>query len=468
MVPAVTDVFGKNNLRTQSVNGVHASLWCVHTAYTDNHSASATGTYNPDNTLRLMCRFLSLGASPFLSLQINLVICYIARMISRVLTKEIQQSLQDFPVTALVGPRQCGKTTLARQFLHGQNVHFFDLENPTDLFALEDPMLSLEQYQDDLVIIDEAQRLPQLFPVLRVLVDQHRKPGRFLLLGSSTPHLRRQSAESLAGRIITLELTPFLAEEAIPETTNLNNYWLRGGFPPSLLADNDPISLQWRINYLRDVVERDLGLLGFRLPPESMWRFLQMLSHNHGQLWNKAQLARSLDVGATTAGRYLDAISQTLLVRRLQPFHKNLGKRLIKSPKVYIRDSGLLHALLGIVNRDQLLGHPVKGNSWEGLVVEQLIASLPMAWEPAFWRTGGGAEIDLLLIAGNEVKIAVEIKAGLTPKPGRGFHEGCSDLQPQEQWVVYQGGRIFPIGGGKTFALPLAEAVKRLKSFSKP
>jgi len=383
-------------------------------------------------------------------------------MIDRILNKKVQQSLLDSPVTALVGPRQCGKTTLARHFLQGSTVHFFDLENPTDLFALEDPMLALEQYKNDLVIIDEAQRMPQLFPVLRVLVDQNRKPGRFLLLGSSTPHLRRQSAESLAGRITTLELTPFLAEEVIPGYSDLNNFWVRGGFPPSLLSDSDAASLKWRINYLRDVVERDLGLLGFRLPPETMWRFLQMLSHNHGQLWNKAQLARSLDVGATTAGRYLDAISQTLLVRRLQPFHKNLGKRLIKSPKVYIRDTGLLHALLGIANRDQLLGHPVRGNSWEGLVIEQLVASLPLAWEPAFWRTGGGAEIDLLLVSGNEARVAVEIKAGMTPKPSRGFYEGCHDLQPIERWVVYPGDRIFPIGRSNTLALPLGEAVKRI------
>ncbi|MEA2113925.1 MAG: ATP-binding protein [Thermodesulfobacteriota bacterium] len=383
-------------------------------------------------------------------------------MINRVLTKEIQQSLLSSPVTALVGPRQCGKTTLANQFFRGKGVHFFDLENPTDLFALEDPMFALEEYRDDLVIIDEAQRMPRLFPVIRVLVDQDRKPGRFLLLGSSTPHLRRQSAESLAGRIITLELTPFLSREVIPEHADLNSYWLRGGFPPSLLSESDIISLQWRINYLRDVVERDLGLLGFQLPPDTMYRFLQMLAHNHGQLWNKAQLARSLDVGATTAGRYLDAISQTLLVRRLQPFHKNLGKRLIKSPKVYIRDTGLLHALLGIANRDQLLGHPVKGNSWEGLVIEQLIGCLPLTWEPYFWRTGGGAEIDLLLVTGNEVKIAVEIKAGLTPKPGRGFYEGCQDLQPQERWVIYPGDRIFPVGKSGVLALPLAEAVKRL------
>ena len=263
-------------------------------------------------------------------------------MIPRHLYKTVETTLAKSPVTAIIGPRRCGKTTLARQFIkEDRTVHFFDLENPADQFALEDPVFALEQYQDKLVIIDEAQRMPGLFPAIRVLVDQKRKPGRFMLLGSSSPDLRRQSAESLAGRIITLELTPFLLTEINSRTDTLDKLWVRGGFPPSFLADDASTSLQWRIHYLRDVVERDLGLLGFNLPPERMWRFMQMLAHNHGQFWNKAQLARSLDIGATTAGRYLDAIQQTLLVRQLQPFHKNLGKRLIKSPKVYIRDTGL-------------------------------------------------------------------------------------------------------------------------------
>ncbi len=381
------------------------------------------------------------------------------------LTHTIRQALDESPVTALLGPRQCGKTTLARQFLTDRRVHFYDLEDPTDRFALEDPLFALERHQDELVIIDEAQRMPELFPVLRVLVDRNRKPGRFLLLGSATPHSRRQSAESLAGRIITLELTPFLAQEVVPEYTGLDTLWMRGGFPPSLQAGSDAVSLQWRINYLRDVVERDLGLLGFRLPPDGMWRFLQMLAHNHGQLWNKTQLAKSLDIGATTAGRYLDAIGQTMLVRRLLPFHKNLGKRLIKSPKVYIRDTGILHALLGIGNQDQLLGHPVRGSSWEGLVIEHLLSVLPLGWEPSFWRTSGGSEIDLLLTAGNEVKIAVEIKAGPAPRPSRGFHQGCNDLQPREQWVVYPGDRVIPCGRHATVALPLPEAIRRLERY---
>ena len=384
-------------------------------------------------------------------------------MIQRKLHKILNTSLQETPVTAIIGPRQCGKTTLARQFIRKSGVHFFDLENPADHFGLEDPIYALQQYQNELVIIDEAQRMPELFPALRVLVDQKRKPGRFLLLGSATPDLRRQSAESLAGRIITLELTPFLNHEVSTDADFLDDLWVRGGFPPSYLAINDSSSLQWRIHYLRDVVERDLGLLGFNLPPDRMWRFMQMLAHNHGQLWNKAQLAKSLDIGATTAGRYLDAIQQTLLVRRLQPFHKNLGKRLIKSPKVYLRDTGLLHALLGLKTREQLLGHPVRGNSWEILVIEHLASALPLGWELAFWRTSAGAEIDLLLIAGGKVEIAIEIKAGLTPRPGRGFYQGCKDLEPTEEWVIYPGGRTMSINKGKTQVLPIAEAVNRLQ-----
>lgn len=383
-------------------------------------------------------------------------------MISRQLYKTVEKTLTQSPVTAIIGPRQCGKTTLARQFIKEKTVHFFDLENPADQYALEDPVFALEQYHDKLVIIDEAQRMPELFPAIRVLIDQNRKPGRFLLLGSASPDLRRQSAESLAGRIVTLELTPFLLQEINSGADHLDKLWVSGGFPPSFLAGDSSTSLQWRIHYLRDVVERDLGLLGFNLPPARMWRFMQMLAHNHGQLWNKAQLARSLDIGATTAGRYLDAIQQTLLVRQLQPFHKNLGKRLIKSPKVYIRDTGLLHALLGLNSRDQLLGHPVRGTSWEILVIEQMASCLPLGWDLGFWRTSGGSEIDLLLISGGEVKIAIEIKSGLTPRPGRGFYEGCKNLNPAEEWIIYPGRQTILLNKGKTIALPVMEAVNRL------
>lgn len=199
-----------------------------------------------------------------------------------------------------------------------------------------------------------------------------------------------------------------------------------------------------------------------------MWRFLQMLAHNHGQLWNRSQLARSLDVGVATAGRYLDAILQTLMVRRMQPFHVDLGKRLIKSPRVYIRDTGLLHALLGLRTREQLLGHPVMGTSWEGYVIENLSAFLPMGWETGFWRTSGGSEIDLLLISGGKVEIAVEIKAGLTPRPGRGFYQGCRDLKPRQAWVIYPGNRILSLNRGRAEAIPLNEAVRRLQGQEAP
>ncbi len=384
-------------------------------------------------------------------------------MIPRKLYPHIEQSLETAPVTMVVGPRQCGKTTLVRQFIKDDKVLFFDLENPADRFALEDPIFALRPYQNNLVIIDEAKRQPAIFPAIRVLVDENRKPGRFLLTGSASPNLRRQGAESLAGRIITLELTPFLESEVTNGNDVRDRLWLRGGFPPSFLATDETSSMQWRIQYLRDVVERDLSLLGFNLPPERMWRFMQMLAHNHGQLWNKSQLARSLDIGATTAGRYLDAILQTLLVRRLQPFHRNLGKRLIKSPKVYIRDTGILHALLGLKTRQQVLSHPVMGNSWESFVIENIAPFLPIGWELGFWRTSGGSEIDLLLISGNVVKIAIEIKAGLTPRPTRGFYQGCKDLAPETAWVIYPGERIMPLPKCEAEILPLREAVKRLQ-----
>ncbi len=397
-------------------------------------------------------------------MQINQVICYFTKMVPRILFPKVEECLNISPVTAITGPRQCGKTTLAREFAKDKSVHFFDLENPSDLFALEDPLFALQAYDEDLVIIDEAQRMPDIFPVLRVLVDQNRKPGRFLLLGSSSPDLRRQSAESLAGRIITLELTPFLEPEVVHDARTRDRLWLWGGFPPSFLADDNETSFQWRIQYLRDVVERDLGLLGFRLPPERMWRFLQMLAHNHGQLWNKAQLARSLDIGASTAGRYLDAILQTLLVRRIQPYHANLGKRLIKSPKIYIRDTGLLHALLGLKTREQLLGHPVVGNSWEGYVIENISACLPTGWETGFWRTSSGNEIDLILISGGRAEVAIEIKAGLTPRPRRGFYQACDTLKPKEAWIVYPGDKIISLNRGKAEAIPLMEAIRRIKA----
>ena len=374
----------------------------------------------------------------------------------------VRSALTEFPVVALVGARQCGKTTLARSLADRPSVRFFDLEDPRDQLILEDPMMVLRGGPDELIVIDEAQRMPELFPVLRVLVDEDRRPGRFLLLGSARPSLRRQSAESLAGRIMTLELTPFTVAEVVPAVAAAELLWLRGGLPPSLLADTDAQSMRWRRQYLRDITERDLRLIGFDLPPARMFRFLQMLAHNHGQLWNASQLARSLDIGASTAGRYLDAIQQTFLVRRLAPFFRNLGKRLIKSPKTYIRDSGLLHCLLGLPDRDRVLGHPVAGYAWEGFVAEQIAAMLRPGWELSFWRTVAGTEIDLLVLYAGEPRIAIEAKMSATkPRPGKGFYQGCKDLGLQERWVVYPGDSRLALADG-VFAVSLSQAVERV------
>ena len=385
--------------------------------------------------------------------------------IPRSAQNSVLAALAQFPAVALVGPRQCGKTTLVRMLDPSPAPVFFDLEDPRDRLILEDPLRALQV--GELVVIDEAQRMPELFPVLRVLIDRNRRPGQFLLLGSATPDLRRQSAESLAGRLLTLELTPFTAQEVVPNLFSLEVLWERGGFPLSLLAATSEQSFLWRQQYVRDITERDLRLLGFDLPPARMYRFLQMLAHNHGQLWNASQLARSLEVGATTAGRYLDVIQQTYLVRCLPPYLRNTGKRLTKSPKVYIRDSGILHSLLALQSREQVLGHPVAGYSWEGFAVEQFAAVLPLGWELAFWRTAAGAEIDLLLLHGSHPIIAAEMKMNTTnPRPGRGFYEGCKELVPREKWVIYPGDEPLALPNG-VLALPLAEAVERFVSIAR-
>ena len=389
-------------------------------------------------------------------------------IIPRSAKNRVLEALAQFPAVALVGPRQCGKTTLVNMLDILPAPRFFDLEDPRHRLILEDPLRALQVDQRELVVIDEAQRLPELFPILRVLIDQNRRPGQFLLLGSATPDLRRQSAESLAGRLLTMELTPFSAEEIVPDFCPLEVLWERGGFPMSLLAATSEQSVLWRQQYVRDITERDLRLIGFELPPARMYRFLQMLAHNHGQSWNASQLARSLDIGATTAGRYLDAIQQTYLVRCLLPYLRNMGKRLVKSPKVYIRDPGILHALLALHSREQILGHPVAGYSWEGFVVEQFAAVLPLGWDLAFWRTAAGAEIDLLLLRGGRPRIAVEVKMNTTdPRPGRGFYEGCKDLTPSEKWVIYPGAETMTLPN-EVSALPLAEAIERFGAMAEP
>ena len=353
---------------------------------------------------------------------------------------------------ALLGPRQVGKTTLALAVADTRPSVYLDLESDTDLAKLADPVLYLEPQAERLVIIDEIQRAPNLFAALRGLIDRGRRrglrAGRFLLLGSASIDLMRQSSESLAGRIAYLELTPVHAIEAGPERRD--TLWLRGGFPESLLADTDGASLRWRRDFIRTYLERDVPQLGPRIPAELLRRFWTMLAHHHGGLLNAASLARSLGVDGKTVATYLDLLVDLLLVRRLPAWHRNVGKRLVKSPKVYIRDSGITHALLGIADLESLLGHPVAGATWEGSVIESLLACAPDGTEAHFYRTSTGAEIDLLLTLplGRSRLWAIEVKRSLAPTLEPGFHVACDDLRPARSLIVYPGSERFSIARG--------------------
>ena len=362
----------------------------------------------------------------------------------------VQERLEQFPAVALLGPRQAGKTTLAEMVAEYHPALYLDLESPADRDKLADPELYLSAHQDKLVIIDEVQRLPALFEVLRGLIDrgrrQGRKAGQFLLLGSASLDLLRQSGESLAGRVAYLELAPFdILEVGKEEQERL---WLRGGFPDSFLAADDRRSYLWRENFVRTYLERDIPLLGPRIPGETLRRFWTMLAHGQSTLLNAAQLARGLAVDGKTVARYLDLLVDLLLVRRLAPWHANAGKRLVRSPRVFVRDSGLVHLLLGIGDREALLGHPVAGLSWEGFVTETLINSAPLRTVPSFYRTGAGAEIDLLLEIPGEGLWAVEIKRGLAPKLEKGFHHARADLRPDRSFVLYAGEERYPLTEG--------------------
>lgn len=367
-------------------------------------------------------------------------------MIARRLQPTVAASLKRFPVVALIGSRQTGKTTLAKTLAQTRaGALYLDLERPADLAKLEDAEFFLERFRNTLVILDEIQRRPDLFPLLRALVDVRRRNGRFLLLGSASPALLRQSSESLAGRIAYHELPPLQLDEAARASSAVDRVWLRGGYPRSFLARSNVESLQWREAFIATYLERDLPQLGVRVPAQQMRRFWQMLAHLHGQLWNASSVARSLGVTAPTASHYLAILEDTFLVRRLQPYHANLKKRLVKSPKVYFRDSGILHALLGIVNSDQLLGHPTLGASWEGFAIEQLFNLAPSTWRTYFYRTAAGAEVDVLMVPPGKPPIPVEIKASLAPALSRGFHEAFSDLGCARGFVVYAGGEALPL-----------------------
>lgn len=361
------------------------------------------------------------------------------RYIPRQVEGKLVQSLDSFPVTAILGPRQCGKSTLAKHILSKrEDTLFLDLQRPSDLRKLTDPELFFHTHRNRLVCIDEVQAGPELFPILRAEVDAARNPGRFLLLGSASQELIRKSSESLAGRIHYIELTPFTFSELVAQKTEyrsrLTEVWRRGGFPESILTATDSISMIWREDFIRTYLEHDIAQFGFSVAPQVMRRLWSMLAHYHGQLLNLSKLGQSLGVTHPTIKRYLDILKQTYMVRSLQPYSANLKKRLVKSAKVYIRDSGVLHSLLEIESMDELLGHPVVGASWEGFCIEQIIAAKP-DWRPSFYRTSSGEEIDLVLERGQK-KLAFEFKASMSPKVSRGFKGTLAVLHPDHTWIV--------------------------------
>ena len=382
-------------------------------------------------------------------------------MIDRILSADLEDALAQAPAVALLGPRQVGKTTLALEVGQRFNAHYLDLESEQDRAKLVQTELYLADHQDKLVILDEVHRAPGLFPILRGMIDRARRQGRlagqYLLLGSASLDLLQQSGESLAGRIRYLELAPFLVLET--SGLALDDLWLRGGFPNSLLATDGRASLRWRQDFIRTYLERDIPRFGRRIAAETLRRLWTMVAHHQGGLLNTAQFARNLGVDAKTVNSYIDLLVDLLIARRVPPWHANLGKRLVRSPKVYIRDSGLVHALLQIPDKEFLLTHPVVGQSWEGFVIENLLESARGGAEGYFYRSVGGAEIDLLLAWRNGSLWAIEIKRSLSPKVERGFHAACADLAPTRKFVVYPGQEPYPLAEDIQ-AIPLGQLAK--------
>lgn len=372
------------------------------------------------------------------------------------LLKSLRSGLKAAPVVALLGPRQCGKTTIARELAGGGRATYLDLENPADLARLGEPMLALGPLKG-LIVIDEVQRRPDLFPVLRVLADRRPLPARFLVLGSASPELLRQSSETLAGRVRFVEMGGFSLDEAGAQ--HWRRLWARGGFPRSYLARSEAESLRWREDFIRTFLERDLPQLGVRVPAARMRRFWTMLAHYAGGIWNGSEIGRSLGDAHTTVRNHLDLLAAALVVRVLQPWHENLGKRQVKAPKVYVRDTGLLHALLGVPDMPSLESHPKLGASWESFVIEQVLARAA-AREAYYWRTQAGAELDLLLLTGGK-RIGVEVKYGDAPALTKSMKSALADLRLDRLFVVHAGTARFPLGR-KVEALPLEDCLREL------
>lgn len=359
--------------------------------------------------------------------------------------KDIEKQFHVHPACAILGPRQVGKTTLAKMFLkkeHLENVHFFDLENPLDLARLENPMLTLSKLTNQLIVIDEIQRAPEIFPNLRVLMDDKEKKQRFLILGSASRELIRQSSETLAGRIGYIELMPFSLDEVDHDPEIL---WLRGGFPLSYLAKNDADSMLWRQSYISTFLERDIPSLGFLIPPQQMRRFWLMLVHYHGQIFNATELGKSLGISTHMVRKYLDILAGTFMIRILLPWYENLEKRQIKSPKIYFRDSGILHALLGIQSRSEMDIYPRLGSFWEGFALEEIIRQTGATSEECFfWGTQSKAELDLLIMK-NGKRTGYEFKYSDAPKITPSMRIACEDLKLDHLYVIYPGTATYPL-----------------------
>lgn len=388
-------------------------------------------------------------------------------MLQRQLTEKLQLTIARVPAVALLGARQVGKTTLAKTIAKGINSIYLDLEAPEDLLKLSDPTSFLSAHSDKLVILDEIQRSPELFPVLRGLIDRNREQGRragqFLLLGSASMDLMRQSSESLAGRISYIEMSGLNVAEVNSKQDGRQSLWLRGGFPDSFLAADDDSAMDWLENLVRTYLERDVPQMGFRVPAARLRRLWTMLAHLQGETVNYSKLASNLEVDAKTVTNYIDILTDLLLVRRLEPWHINVKKRLVKSPRYYIRDSGILHRLLGIHRYDALLSNPVLGKSWEGFVLENIHSVLPSRAETYCYRTAAGAEIDLVIIMPSSETWAVEIKHGVAPKIGKHYSQTCDDVGAAHKYILYGGDDEFSVGNDVKI-ISLARLMAKLQS----
>ena len=357
-------------------------------------------------------------------------------LIDRKIETFVKENLSVFPAVVILGPRQCGKSTLVKMLYQNSNAYLYlDLQNLDDLNKLREPMLFFQANQDVTICLDEIQLVPELFSVLRSEIDRHRRPGRFILLGSASQDLIQKTSESLAGRVGLIELTPFTIEEVEQNIDiELNKFWLRGGYPDSYLASSEQGSVLWRENFLRTYVERDIPQLGFQIPALQLRRLLTMCAHNQGQLFNSSKLGESLGVTYQTIRRYIDLMEQTFIIRSLPPFEKNIKKRLVKSPKIFVRDSGLLHRLLQVDDFNSLMGNPVFGSSWEGFVIENIISSLRDC-KFSFYRSATGDELDLLIERGSRT-IAVECKASSAPQVTKGFWRAIETTKPDKTYIV--------------------------------